>query len=44
MNMRTTISCGLMSTGTPFAYVQQDAIFMKPGDFKWWLFLDTWVR
>ncbi|HVZ08432.1 transporter substrate-binding domain-containing protein [Rhodopila sp.] len=29
--------------GTPFAYVQQDAIFMKPGDFKWWLFLDTWV-
>jgi polar amino acid transport system substrate-binding protein len=30
-------------TGTPFAYVQQDAIFMKPGDFKWWLFLDTWV-
>ena len=30
-------------SGTPFAYVQQDAIFMKPGDFKWWLFLDTWV-
>jgi polar amino acid transport system substrate-binding protein len=30
-------------TGTPFAYVQQDAIFMKPGDFKWWLYLDTWV-
>lgn len=29
--------------GTPFAYVQQDAIFVKPGDFKWWLFLDTWV-
>jgi polar amino acid transport system substrate-binding protein len=29
--------------GTPFAYVSQDAIFMKPGDFKWWLFLDTWV-
>jgi polar amino acid transport system substrate-binding protein len=29
--------------GTPFAYVQQDAIFLKPGDFKWWLFLDTWV-
>ena len=29
--------------GTPFNYVQQDAIFMKPGDFKWWLFLDTWV-
>lgn len=30
-------------TGTPFAYVSQDAIFMKPGDFKWWLYLDTWV-
>jgi polar amino acid transport system substrate-binding protein len=30
-------------SGTPFAYVAQDAIFMKPGDFKWWLFLDTWV-
>ena len=29
--------------GTPFAYVAQDSIFMKPGDFKWWLFLDTWV-
>jgi polar amino acid transport system substrate-binding protein len=30
-------------SGTPFAYVAQDSIFMKPGDFKWWLFLDTWV-
>ena len=30
-------------SGTPFTYVSQDAIFMKPGDFKWWLFLDTWV-
>jgi polar amino acid transport system substrate-binding protein len=30
-------------TGSPFAYVSNDAIFMKPGDFKWWLFLDTWV-
>ncbi len=30
-------------SGTPFAYVQQDSIFLKPGDFKWWLFLDTWV-
>ena len=29
--------------GSVFAYVAQDAIFMKPGDFKWWLFLDTWV-
>jgi polar amino acid transport system substrate-binding protein len=33
----------LDTTGTPFAYVSQDSIFMKPGDFKWWLFLDTWV-
>jgi polar amino acid transport system substrate-binding protein len=33
----------LDTTGTPFAYVSQDAIFLKPGDFKWWLFLDTWV-
>ena len=30
-------------SGTPFAYVSQDSIFLKPGDFKWWLFLDTWV-
>ena len=30
-------------SGTPFAYVAQDSIYMKPGDFKWWLFLDTWV-
>lgn len=30
-------------TGSIFAYVAQDAIFMKPGDFKWWLYLDTWV-
>ena len=33
----------LDTSGTPFAYVSQDLIFMKPGDFKWWLFLDTWV-
>jgi polar amino acid transport system substrate-binding protein len=33
----------LDTTGTPFAYVSQDSIFLKPGDFKWWLFLDTWV-
>jgi polar amino acid transport system substrate-binding protein len=33
----------LDTAGTPFAYVSQDAIFLKPGDFKWWLFLDTWV-
>jgi len=30
-------------SGTLFAYVSQDSIFLKPGDFKWWLFLDTWV-
>ncbi len=30
-------------TGSMFAYVSQDAIFLKPGDFKWWLFLDTFV-
>jgi polar amino acid transport system substrate-binding protein len=30
-------------SGTPFDFVFQDAIFLKPGDFKWWLFLDTWV-
>ena len=30
-------------SGSIFAYVAQDSIFMKPGDFKWWLFLDTWV-
>ncbi len=30
--------------GTPLGYVTNDAIFMKPGDFKWWLFLDTYVR
>ena len=30
-------------SGTSWDFVFQDAIFMKPGDFKWWLFLDTWV-
>jgi polar amino acid transport system substrate-binding protein len=30
-------------TGSVFAYVAQDSIYMKPGDFKWWLFLDTFV-
>jgi polar amino acid transport system substrate-binding protein len=33
----------LDTTGTPFAYVSQDSIYLKPGDFKWWLFLDTFV-
>ena len=32
------------TTGTAFAYVNNDSIFLKPGDFKWWLFLDTYVR
>ena len=30
-------------SGTSYDFVFQDAIFLKPGDFKWWLFLDTWV-
>ncbi len=33
----------LDATGTSWGYVFQNAIFLKPGDFKWWLFLDTWV-
>jgi len=31
----------LPTTGSALGYVTNDAIFMKPGDFKWWLFLDT---
>lgn len=31
-------------SGTPFANVSNDSIFLKPGDFKWWLYLDTFVR
>lgn len=27
-----------------FGSVANNAIFMKPGDFKWWLFLDTMVK
>jgi polar amino acid transport system substrate-binding protein len=27
-----------------FGNLQNNAIFMKPGDFKWWLFLDTTVK
>src|SRR6516225_9925875 len=30
-------------SGTSWDFVFQDSIFLKPGDFKWWLFLDTWV-
>lgn len=30
----------------PFSFsdMSNNAIFMKPGDFKWWLFLDTMVK
>jgi len=31
-------------SGTPFANVTNDSIFLKPVDFKWWLCLDTFVR
>ena len=31
-------------SGTPFANVTNDSIFLKPGVFKWWLCLDTFVR
>jgi ABC-type amino acid transport substrate-binding protein len=34
----------LDTTGTPMADVSNDSIFLRPGDFKWWLFLDTFVR
>jgi polar amino acid transport system substrate-binding protein len=34
----------LPTTGSALSYVSNDSIFMKPGDFKWWLFLDTYVR
>src|SRR5271156_1240849 len=34
----------LDTSGTPFANVSNDSIFLKPGDFKWWLYLDTFVR
>ncbi len=30
-------------SGTIFNYVANDSLFLKPGDFKWWLYLDTWV-
>ena len=32
------------TTGTALALVSNNAFFMKPGDFKWWLFLDTYAR
>jgi polar amino acid transport system substrate-binding protein len=30
--------------GTSFDTIAGDSLYMRPGDFKWWLFLDTWVR
>lgn len=32
------------ASGTALALVNNDSFFMKPGDFKWWLYLDTYVR
>jgi polar amino acid transport system substrate-binding protein len=32
------------TTGTALHLVNNDSFFLKPGDFKWWLFLDTYVR
>ena len=32
------------TAGSALGYISNDAIFMKPGDFRWWLFLDTYVR
>lgn len=32
------------TTGTELHFVNNDSFFLKPGDFKWWLYLDTYVR
>lgn len=32
------------TTGTELHLVNNDSFFVKPGDFKWWLYLDTYVR
>lgn len=32
------------TTGTELHLVNNDSFFLKPGDFKWWLYLDTYVR
>jgi len=32
------------TTGTELHLVNNDSFFIKPGDFKWWLYLDTYVR
>jgi polar amino acid transport system substrate-binding protein len=32
------------TSGTPLHDVNNDSFFLKPGDFKWWLYLDTYVR
>lgn len=34
----------LDTAGTALHNVSNDSFFLKPGDFKWWLFLDTYVR
>jgi polar amino acid transport system substrate-binding protein len=32
------------TTGTALHLVNNDSIYLKPDDFKWWLYLDTYVR
>ncbi len=34
----------LDTSGTVYNHVSGNAIFLKPGDFKWWLFLSTWMN
>lgn len=34
----------LDTTGTPYHYLSGNAVFMRPNDFRWWLFLNTWVQ
>jgi polar amino acid transport system substrate-binding protein len=34
----------LDTRGTAYETLAGNAIYLQPGDFKWWLFLDTWVR
>lgn len=33
----------LDTIGTPYHYLSGNAIYIRPGDFRWWLFLNTWV-
>lgn len=30
--------------GTAYETLAGNAIYLRPGDFKWWLFLNTWVK